>query len=386
MLGDGDPSFPANQTKVELGQVNNEPASPKSQEASIESPSGIGSSTPFPFDSQSSLENEDGSRARGKSLVGRIIERLHLHKSYLPGHVKGEVDQIIHSLNEYCSGYGKVAAIENLDPDFTIYRKFGWLRHYSLLHLQDELAALQDELVDFDKWEFRDGDPKQLVSRRLDYERPNSRRKEIIASVHSKLKEYDEALLRTKQIQAIKRPSLRSQRNVHNLIHNTESLVYDEAEWIREGTDLAALGCAADRGWLNTFLENTLNTISRTATRTLFRTHEQEIKSGDEALHLVSLDRLDNVLRAIVTILAAVLLLVPVFVLFKLQPTNKSEIERKSNYQILTIFIFTLVFSASCSIFTQAKKQEVFTATAAYSAVLVVFLGNTSNALVATDN
>ena len=250
----------------------------------------------------------------------------------------------------------------------------------------------------------------------------------------------DEALLRTQKIQAIKRPSLRSQRNVHTLIHNTESLVYDEADWIREGTDLAALGCAADRGWLNTFLENTLNTISRTATRVgarhrccnvpisqpfqyraatfplpivirgpipslphspvdfkrstcsntceqkLFRTHEQKIKTGDEALHLVSLDRLDNVLRAVVTVLAAILLLVPVFVLFKLQPTSRSEIERKSNYQILTIFIFTLLFSASCSIFTQAKKHEVFTATAAYSAVLVVFLGNTSNALVAMNS
>lgn len=69
MLGDGDPSFPANQTKVELGQVNNEPASPKSQEASIESPSGIGSSTPFPFDFQSSLENEDGSHGTYRNTV-----------------------------------------------------------------------------------------------------------------------------------------------------------------------------------------------------------------------------------------------------------------------------------------------------------------------------
>lgn len=120
--------------------------------------------------------------------------------------------------------------------------------------------------------------------------------------------------------------------------------------------------------------------------QTLFRTHEQKVKTGDEALHLVSLDRLDNVLRAVVTILAAILLLVPVFVLFKLQPTNTSEAERSSNYQIVTVFIFTLLFSASCSIFTQAKKQEVFTATAAYSAVLVVFLGNTSNVLVATNN
>lgn len=129
-----------------------------------------------------------------------------------------------------------------------------------------------------------------------------------------------------------------------------------------------------------------LSACSDICKQTLFRTQEQKFKTGDEALHLVSLDRLDNVLRAVVTVLAVILLLVPVSVLFKLQPTNRSEVERKSNYQILTIFFFTLLFSASCSIFTQAKKQEVFAATAAYAAVLVVFLGNTANVFLATDN
>ena len=70
------------------------------------------------------------------------------------------------------------------------YRKFGWLRNYDLLHMQDELAALQNDLVKFDKWEFRDGDQRRLVSRRLDYEYPDSRRKEIITAVHRKLQEY----------------------------------------------------------------------------------------------------------------------------------------------------------------------------------------------------
>ena len=119
----------------------------------------------------------------------------------------------------------------------------------------------------------------------------------------------------------------------------------------------------------------------------LFRTQEQKIKTGDEALYLVSLERLDNVVRTVVTISAAALLLVPVYVLLKLKPTEMSQIERNSNYQILTIFISTMIFSVSCSIFTQAKKQEVFTATAAYSVVLVVFLGcNISNVKVATNN
>lgn len=112
---DGDvQSLTIEEADRDCDKVNNEPPSPNSQEASTESRSLSGSSVPYPFDSQSSLENESGSHgmyhnkvdtlpeltrrlARRKSLLERIIEKLHLSKSYLPGHVKGEVDQIIHS-------------------------------------------------------------------------------------------------------------------------------------------------------------------------------------------------------------------------------------------------------------------------------------------------
>jgi len=115
----------------------------------------------------------------------------------------------------------------------------------------------------------------------------------------------------------------------------------------------------------------------------IFSSKEQKRKTGDEELYLYSASRLDILLRVVLTVIAALLLLVPVFVLFRLQPTSKEEFRRKSDYQILTVFFFTLAFSASCSIFTKAKRQDVFTATAAYSAVLVVFLGNTSNIITA---
>ncbi len=76
----------------------------------------------------------------------------------------------------------------------------------------------------------------------------------------------DDALLRLQQIQAIKRPTERAQRNMYNLISNTQSLVKDESDWIREGPDLAALGQGNEHGWLNTFLEDVLSTISRKVT------------------------------------------------------------------------------------------------------------------------
>jgi len=42
----------------------------------------------------------------------------------------------------------------------------------------------------------------------------------------------------------------------------------------------------------------------------------------------------------------------------------------------LVTLIFALAFATVVSLFTSARRQEVFAATAAYCAVLVVFIGN----------
>ena len=131
------------------------------------------------------------------------------------------------------------------------------------------------------------------------------------------------------------------------------------------------------RAWIADHTTKLTRTIPEQA---LFRTPEQKIKTGSlPHLNLVSPERFDAFLRTILTFLAANLLLVPVIILFELQPTNKAQIKSQGRFQILVVFLFTMAFSACCSIFTKARKQEVFTATAAYSAVLVVFLGNTSS-------
>ena len=185
-------------------------------------------------------------------------------------------------VDDYRPGYGKVAAIEDLDADFLVFRKFGWLHNYALLYLQDELAQQQDELERFDKWEHEKGNPTKLVSRRIDQSFHDSRRKELVDKLHGTLTQYgemhqqdhlscadiaaDELLLRMQKIQAIKRPTQRSQKNISNLILNTQNLVSDESDWIRHGPDLAALGCGAEYGWLNTSLEDALNKISKSMT------------------------------------------------------------------------------------------------------------------------
>ncbi|CAO1605503.1 hypothetical protein XANCAGTX0491_009020 [Xanthoria calcicola] len=289
-----------------------------------------------------------------------------------------EVDQIVKSLDHYIVGYPKIAALAATDPSFLIYRKFAWLHNRLLLYLQDEIVALEYKLNKLDQRTFSHDNEVKLKSRREDFNNPGLRR-ETIKQIAEKLKEYDEHLLRFQKIQAIRRPTVRNQTSLYNFIHQTRGLVDSESKWIREGADLAAVAREEEHGWFNGFLEDTLHKISPRATQAIFRTNEQKIATGQERVFLISPFRLDVFLRVVLTILAAVLLLLPVVILFELQPTKASQIRRNGGLQILTIFLFTLLFSASCSIFTKARRQEVFTATAAYSAVLVVFLGSTLN-------
>ena len=121
--------------------------------------------------------------------------------------------------------------------------------------------------------------------------------------------------------------------------------------------------------------------------KALFRTAEQRIKTGLlPHLNFISPNRFDALLRAILTFLDAALLLFPVLILWELHPNSLLQVKTQGRYQILVVFLFTMTFSACCSIFTMARKQEVFTATTAYSAVLVVFLGNTSSVIAVSNN
>ncbi len=97
-------------------------------------------------------------------------------------------------MSEYQPGYGRVAAVENCDPSFLIYRRFGWLHSRLLLNLQDELQKLERDLEREEAKEFNYGQPIKLKARRKDCKNPDAARPLILASIHEKLKEYGMAM------------------------------------------------------------------------------------------------------------------------------------------------------------------------------------------------
>lgn len=188
-----------------------------------------------------------------------------------------------HLVDSYQRGYSTLAAIQDSDPNFLIYRKFGWLRNRLLLDLQDQLVTLEEELQLLDDNDARLRDPdKVLISRRND-ELQKTLRQDLLRTIRQKLLEYgmrqviliaaleliviaDEVLLHLQQVQHMRRPTFRNQNSLFNMIWSNKCQVHEEMEWILRREDLAALARDSEHGWFNGFVEDTLNAISRTMT------------------------------------------------------------------------------------------------------------------------
>lgn len=93
-------------------------------------------------------------------------------------------------MDSYQPGYPTLAAIEDSDPSFLIYRKFGWLRNRLLLDLQDELVTLERELELIDASTTRRGDPDNVLASRRNDQRKKTKRRGLLKEIHQKLLEY----------------------------------------------------------------------------------------------------------------------------------------------------------------------------------------------------
>lgn len=110
-------------------------------------------------------------------------------------HPRGTTSTKSFVVDSYPQGYARMAACNNCHPNFSIYRKYGWLHKFFLLHLQAELARLEDELREIDKWqaaraqfEERRGLWCEVMS--------NSRRKTVLAEIKTKLAIYNDLFFR----------------------------------------------------------------------------------------------------------------------------------------------------------------------------------------------
>jgi hypothetical protein len=98
-------------------------------------------------------------------------------------------------------------------------------------------------------------------------------------------------------------------------------------------------------------------------------------KSSNPKVYYFSPSRVAKLVNLIITAVIFVLLAAPVLSMYHLSTIKTTETMFAA---IGVLMVFTLLFAAAMSLLTKARRHELFAASAAYCAVLVVFIGSTN--------
>jgi len=288
------------------------------------------------------------------------------------------------------NGFPRLAAFQSSEANFSLYRSFSYLHSRVLLDLQDEITCLERELEDID-WDDFESDPDRLQSREIDIAKcsrddPDRRnRRTILNEIRIKLLEYDEVLIKARTLESFQRPSDRNYRSVRRYHHNTKPLMDSEMDSIRSKEDIVSLRdgreWASFDGGVESMLQHAdhfLKWIFRTKEPPLqvwLRTPELQQKTKNKYINFYSSSRVDTFVGILITVVIFILLVIPVMAMYWLTTSNRP---RKIVDAVGVMMVFTLLFSAAMSLLTKAARHELFAASAAYCAILVVFIGNFS--------
>ncbi|KAI1739569.1 hypothetical protein F4680DRAFT_422000 [Xylaria scruposa] len=280
------------------------------------------------------------------------------------------VDRGLTLPNHRKEGFADVARWISLDSDNEtfIYRKFDELAARNLLYLQSELLVLEKQLNELDKNDAdnEDMDVKdasrtwETLTQRYDTGNEEAQvRIDLIIRLRAILKEYHEALLLQSELANLKRPNKR---------------VLDAyRQWFKK--PYPALG-----GQAKTFLDDSNDLVALKTSETdplsllvrrYWPTKEELSRDGFHRIGRFNEKSISIAVAVINVLVAAVLLVGSITGLYFV--TNNAA-------QLGMIAAFTAAFALSVSSMTSARRAEVFAATAAYAAVLVVFVsGNIPN-------
>lgn len=169
----------------------------------------------------------------------------------------------VNKLEDYPLGYPRVSYLLNSDDSFMMYRRFGQLHSRLLLHKQDQLREMEEELLALDKRDDKLEDTQiYLKCRSEDDERdPPKRgrsRKELLEQIEKTLMEYGSVLTQANQLQGLNRPTDRDHASVSHYFHNEQPLMEQDRDWLYRKEDLVTIREGREHAWLDAAVEGFL--------------------------------------------------------------------------------------------------------------------------------
>ncbi|KAK7999430.1 hypothetical protein PG990_012030 [Apiospora arundinis] len=233
-------------------------------------------------------------------------------------------------------GYSKFLAS---DDDLLIFRRFSVLNTRTLLSLQDKICELEQELYEVDKiYGGKNSEDYNNGTFRNDLQD----RTELLGKITSTISQYNALLL---QQSALRNHPNAPQRDIKNINrwhynHGWKAIDKEETQYLQQTDDLVS--------------------ITQKDKTPLRPQHDR-----DQDVSYYSDKRIDTFTSLTIVFIGIAMLLTPIWILQSLQaPTTKLV--------VITIFILAFLITLSYAMVT--KPFEALGATAAYAAVLMVFL------------
>ncbi|KAF6234304.1 hypothetical protein HO173_007498 [Letharia columbiana] len=284
-------------------------------------------------------------------------------------------------------GYAKLASLMGANPEVAILRRFGAMNAQNLLYFQAELVALEDDLRYYaDQDSASDDLDRKLYSECWDYlsksddkssgsdERAGQQWRTMLR-IREKLKEYNEALLHQTALAGLQKPNPRDlsflQQWMESVSMGNVRLVGQDSDvWSKpDKSDLIALQARHADDPLTAWVTNTgVHWWHQVVGKYLRQPEATNWSANTVSYSQTGLSRLPSLVGVV---LASLLPIASIVVLY----TISSDLVR-----LIVIGLFTAGFSTSLKLVTNARLVDVFTATAAFTAVQVVFVGTNGSA------
>ncbi|RDL30750.1 uncharacterized protein BP5553_10095 [Venustampulla echinocandica] len=275
---------------------------------------------------------------------------------------------------EYLEGYSDLAAFKASDTQFSVWRRFDRLGAQNLLYYEAEVQHLEFELEKLDEDDkniIRTGSESEKIGTDararcwevlvIQVDRGDEKaieRLDLIMRLRVAMKEYEKALLRRNRISSFGKPD-----------HNS-FLAF--SKWFRTRVPLRDTGfhllddeddlCCADAGEA----PDRLSSLIQRHLGYYVRQNKQIPQSwGEGQLYYYPTERIAWIVAILSVLISTILLIVAIVVLYFVKPMGT---------RLGIVAAFTVMFTAFIGLLTNARRAEIFGSTAAYAAVLVVFV------------
>ncbi|OCL12059.1 hypothetical protein AOQ84DRAFT_386385 [Glonium stellatum] len=253
----------------------------------------------------------------------------------------------------------KVATWMNQDHDLWLCRRFESLHVFNILSIQQRLAKLERQLGKFIELESRGGDE---LSQGDEYS--PAKRESLVKEIQANLKAYDEAILSAVEISRFQSPAAHTIKVVYNTVMKAATFKTLNHELginrrkpsneIDRSKLLAVL--TPQKSWFHKFID------SNDRLRQLFA-EKSDSRSGIEWYS-------ESKIRT-----AEFVLISATFCLVQMLPIAALTLVQSRAWKLVIIFILIIIVSILTSLFANTTRASNFGAVAAYSAIVVAFIG-----------